>query len=387
MTRRKKKLFQTLAIAAALGSLTSSSFAGTFVYVSNAEDGDISSYELITTPKAQLKPGARVPAAKLVMPMAASPDGRFLHAAARAKPFAVYSFRIDPKSGSLQWLGATPLPDSMVSISIDQTGQWLLGASYGGNSLSMNRIAANGRVDADPAQFFQSGGVKPHSIKTDKANGTVYVPHLATDEIKSYRFNAKSNTPIAEQGSSTPVKKGTGPRHFVVSPDDRFLYVLTELTGRVMAYQRDATSGALTEIQDISTLPENTKLLPGQPRVPVGTPGAIPFDETTAIWCADIQITPNGRFLYTSERTLGTLSQFEVDAKTGRLKFIGQVSTEKQPRGFAIDPQSQYLVASGEKSSTISLYAIDGSNGTLSLVEQVPVGKGANWVTIVRTEQ
>ena len=387
MIRQKKNLFQTLAVAAALGSLTTAAVAGTFVYVSNADDGDISSYELITTPKAQLKPGARVPAAKLVMPMAASPDGRFLHAAARAKPFAVYSYRIDPKSGALQWLGATPLPDSMVSISIDQTGQWLLGASYGGNSLSMNRIAANGRVDADPAQFFQSGGVKPHSIRTDKANAVVYVPHLGTDEIRSYQFNAKSNTPIAEQASSTPVKKGTGPRHFVISPDDRFLYALTELTGRVMVYQRDAASGALTEIQDISTLPENTKLLPGQPRVPVGTPGSIPFDETTAIWCADIQLTPNGRFLYTSERTLGTLSQFEVDAKTGKLKFIGQVPTEKQPRGFAIDPQSQYLVASGEKSSTISLYAIDGSKGTLSLVEQVPVGKAANWVTFVRTEQ
>jgi 6-phosphogluconolactonase len=104
------------------------------------------------------------------------------------------------------------------------------------------------------------------------------------------------------------------------------------------------------------------------------------------IFSAEIKLTPNGKFLYTSERTKGTLSGFEVDPQTGKVKYLFTVPTEEMPRGFNIDPSGQFLVASGQKSDKVSLYSINQSTGELNLIERVPGGKGANWVTIIKTK-
>jgi 6-phosphogluconolactonase len=134
----------------------------------------------------------------------------------------------------------------------------------------------------------------------------------------------------------------------------------------------------------VSALPPDSKLGPGMPRGSVGGANAPPPRNTdNDIWAADIHLTPNGRFLYASERTSSTLAAFGVDAGTGNLTYLGSTPTEKQPRGFAIDPGGKYLVASGEKSDTISAYAIDASSGALRPIGQYPTGKGSNWVEIV----
>lgn len=373
------------AILALIPALAAPAEAGTFVYVSNQDDSDVSTYSMAPD-TGTLTPGPRAPAAKLVMPMASSADGKFLYAAIRSKPFSMFNYRIDPASGALRWVGTSPLPESMVNIAIDRSGRWLLAASYGGNALAVQAIGPDGRVAGEPAQFIPSGGVKPHSIRVDYDNAFAYVPHLGTDEVRVYKFDAKAGKLTPADPPAVKLKAGTGPRHFIISKDNRFLYVLGEMTGVVTVFARDKTSGGLKEIQTIDSVPPNSGLKPGQPRVPVGTPGAVPFDESTAIWAADIQVTPNGRFLFTTERTHSTITSFEVDTKSGQLRYVGNVPTEKQPRGIAVDPQGRYLVASGEKSPNLSVYAIDGNTGALSVKQQVPVGAGANWVQFVQTK-
>ncbi len=369
----------------AMGALLATSApAATYVYVSNQTDADISAYELTAGVAPKLKPIQRVPAGKLVMPMTASRDGRYLYAAAGAAPFSLYTYRVDSTSGQLAGISTVALPDNMVSIDLDATGKWLLGTSYGGATVALHRIGANGIPETNATQFFNSGGVKPHSIKVDRSNTRVYVPHLGTDELRSYAFNSKAKLPLTEAGSKIAMEQGFGPRHFVISRDNRFMYVLSEFNGKVNVYKRDS-SGNLLELQSISSLAADTRLQPRQARVPVGTPSAVPVDETLAIWCADIQMSPNGKFLYTSERTESKLSQFSVDAKTGKLSFLGQLPTEKRPRGFAIDPSGKFLIASGELSATLSLYTIDQKTGKLNLVDKAPAGAGANWVTIIGT--
>ena len=111
-----------------------------------------------------------------------------------------------------------------------------------------------------------------------------------------------------------------------------------------------------------------------------------PRDVANDIWASDLHLTPNGKFLYTAERTSSTLGGFKVDGATGKLTFIGSRPTEKQPRGFAIDPSGKFIVVSGEKSDTISSYAIDGESGALKEIGKYPTGKGANWVEIVAFE-
>jgi len=94
-------------------------------------------------------------------------------------------------------------------------------------------------------------------------------------------------------------------------------------------------------------------------------------------------MTPNGTFLYISERTGSTISLLSVDGSTGKLAYVSSTPTERQPRGFAIDPKGRYMVVTGEKSDTVSVYAIDQASGTLKLLNKYAAGKGANWVEIV----
>jgi 6-phosphogluconolactonase len=355
--------------------------AGTFVYVSNAADGDIGTYRM--QPGGALQPGARVKAAEVVGPMAVSADRRFLYAAVRSKPFSVHAYAIDPGTGALAPLSVSPLAESCPYISLDKTGRYLFGASYHAHLISVNAVGSDGRVAAAPLQVIPVGR-NAHSIRTDESNSFVYVPTLGSDQMFQFAFDARSGRLSSNTPAVAQMQPGTGPRHFVTSADNRFLYVLSELLGTVTTFALDAKTGLLTEIGSASGLPPDTKLVPGAPRVAVGAPNAAPpRNRDNDIWAADIHLTPDGRFLYISERTGSTLGAFNVNAQSGKLTYLASTPTESQPRGFAIDPKGRFLVAAGEKSDTISVYAIDRASGALSLLQKYPAGKGANWVEIV----
>jgi len=355
--------------------------AGTFVYVSNAEDGDISVYSL--QPDGALTQGGRAPAAKIVMPMAVSPDRRFLYAGVRSKPFSVHVYSIDPGTGALKPLSVSPLAESFPYISLDKTERFLFGASYGAHLISVNAVGADGRVAAEPLQVIPVGR-NAHSIRADESNTFVFVPTLGTDQMFLFTFDAKSGRLASNTPATYLMKAGTGPRHFITSRDNKFVYVLSELLATVTTFALDSKTGTLTEVSSASGLPADTKLGPGAPRGAVGAPGGPPPRNTdNDIWAADIHLTPNGKFLYITERTSSSLAAFGVDGATGKLTYLGSTPTEKQPRGFAIDPKSKFLIAVGEKSDTLSVYAIDQSSGALTLPKKYPVGKGANWVEIV----
>jgi 6-phosphogluconolactonase len=227
-----------------------------------------------------------------------------------------------------------------------------------------------------------------HSIRIDNTNRYVFVPHLGTDQIFQFVFDEKSGKLTANTPAVLQLKQGTGPRHIIVSGDNRFLYLLSELTGTVTTLALDAGNGTLKELDSVSVLPSDTKLAPGMPRGAVGTPGAnqAPRNTDNDVWAADLHLTPDGRFLYASERTSSTLGGFRVDPSSGKLTFLGSTPTEKQPRGFNIDPTGRFVVVSGELSDTISSYAIDAESGALKPVGRYPTGKGANWVEIVTTD-
>jgi 6-phosphogluconolactonase len=369
-----------MSVLASLAGGTPALAAGTFVYVSNADDGDISTYTL--KPDGELQVGARVKAASVVMPMTVSPDRRFLYAASRSKPFSVHVYSIDSGTGALNHLATSPLAESFPYISLDRTGRFLFGASYGAALVSVNAVGADGRVAADPLQVIPVGR-NAHSIRADATNGFVYVPTLGTDQVFQFTFDARtgrlaSNTPAVLQ-----LKAGFGPRHFVISRDNKFVYLLSELTATVTTLSLDARTGVLTEVSSAAGLPADSKLVPGAPRGAVGAPGAAPRNTDNDIWAADIHMTPDEKLLYITERTSSSLAGFRVDGATGKLTYLSSTPTEKQPRGFAIDPRGKFLVAAGEKSPTISVYAIDPTSGALSRLKQYPVGKGANWVEIV----
>jgi 6-phosphogluconolactonase len=361
---------------------SASAHAATFVYVSNAEDGNIGIYTL--QQDGSLQPGARVEAAKVVMPMAVSPDKRFLVAAVRSKPYEAYTYAIDRASGALKLVGKGPLAESYPYIAIDRTGRFLLSASYGGHQVGVNPIGADGKV-GEPAQVIPTAR-NAHAIRIDQTNRFVFVPHLGTDQMFQFVFDEKSGKLSANTPPVVQLKQGTGPRHLIFSSDNKFVYLLNELTATVTTLALDAKDGTLKEVDSASAMPPDTKLGPGAPRGAVGAPGQAPRNTDNDIWASDLHLTPNGRFLYAAERTSSTLGAFRVDAASGKLTYVGSTPTEKQPRGFAIDPSGRFVVVSGEKSDTISSYAIDAETGALKPIGRYPTGKGANWVEIVAFE-
>ena len=369
------------ATASLIGIAPALALAATFVYVSNAEDGDIGAYRMLDS--GELQPGARAKAASVVMPMALSPDRRFLYAASRSKPYSVHAYSIDPATGALAHLSTSPLAESFPYISLDKTGRFLLGASYGAHLISVNAVGNDGRVATEPLQVIPVGR-HAHSIRVDESNKFAYVPTLGSDAIFQFAFDARTGKLTSNTPAVALMKPMTGPRHFITSRDNKFLYALSELQGTVTTFALDGKTGLLAEVSSASGLPPDTKLGPGAPRAPISGPNAPPpRNADNDIWAADIHMTPNGKFLYISERTSHTLGAFSVDGASGKLTYLSSTPTERQPRGFAIDPKGRFLVASGEKSETISVYAIDTGSGALKLLDKYPTGKGSNWVEIV----
>ena len=349
-----------------------------FVYVSNADDGDISCYTL--NEGGSLGLGARVKADKGVMPMGVSPDRRYLVAVARAATSSAYTYSIDRATGALTHVGTAPLAANCPYIFFDRSGRFLLCASYSENRVVVHRVNGDGTI-GEAVQVIPTAR-NAHAIRADETNRYAFVPHLGTDQVFQFLFDEKSGRLTANTPPLLQMAQGSGPRHLVTSPDNRFVYVLSELTAVVITCALDGDTGLLTAVSAASALPPESELVPGAPR----GPHAPTRDVSNDIWASDIHITPDSKFVYAAERTGNTIAAFSVDAASGKLTLAGVTETEQQPRGFRIDASGRYMVVSGEKSETVSSYVIDRASGALDLVGRYPTGKGANWVEIVTFE-
>jgi 6-phosphogluconolactonase len=355
---------------------------GTFVYVSNGEDGDIAVMEL-NPETGYLKMVEKVPAGPNVKHMALSPDHRFLYASVRSEPFSVITYLINSETGNLTQISREPLPENMVYISVDQTGRFLLSVSNKDNDaiIAVNPIGLEGFVQSVPAQVI-STGPNPHSILVDPSNRFVYVPHLGNGQVKQFLFNQSTGVLSQNDPSAVYTKDGSGPRHFDFSPNNRFVYVSNEMDGMVYSYKMDNKTGTLTEIQRISAIPPNLSLEPSTPAAGNGVPGMGNGEVTTA-GVADIHITPDGKWLYVSERSTSTIAAFAVDRHSGNLTYIESYDTEKIPRGINIDPRGNFVIAAGQESGHVSVHEINQENGELKILNRYESGKDPNWIEIV----
>lgn len=366
--------------AAALGVTPAS--AKTYVYVSNAEDGDIDGFVMDRASGALTSLG-KTTAGKAVMPMTVSPNRKFLYAVVRSKPFIVVTYAVDPASGTLTQKATAPLPDSMAYVSTDATGRFLFTSSYGGDKIAVSPIDATGLVEAEALQVIPTGR-KAHCIRPDSSNRFVYATNLGSDQILQFRFNAKTGKLIPNDPPLVKSPPENGPRHIVFSPDHKYIYVSHELSGKIAQFSVDRSKGTLKAIGYTASVPAESGLLPGlSPEAMAANPQAADGGDKPRVWAADLQITPNGRFLYASERTSSKIALLSVAPGTGQPTYVTNYATETQPRGIGIDPTGTYLVVSGEKSDRLSVYKINQTTGELTLLDRYPVGKGANWVEFV----
>ena len=354
------RLIPALTALLTLPLLGPASHAATMVYVANADSREIGVLTLDET-NGHVQEITRVPVTGLVFPLAISPDRRFLYAGLRSEPYGVTTFAIDQTNGALTPLSTVKLPDNMAYISTDRTGRFLFGASYFGDKISVNPIGQQGFVQPRPVQVIATRP-KAHAILPDPSNSWVFATNLGGDIILQYKFNPVTGELTPNTPPFVETAKGAGPRFFVFHPGGRFVYATDELGNAVDTYRLDQTKGTLTQTSSAKVAPPDV----------AGTPAP-----------ADLHITPDGRFLYASERTSNTIAGYRVDIETGALTLIGHVPTETKPRGFAIDPRGRYLLAVGETSNAMTVYAIDQATGALTPLSHLPMGKDPNWVEIL----
>ncbi|WP_175793895.1 lactonase family protein [Burkholderia ambifaria] len=341
------------------------------VVVSNAVDGDLATFSL--TSDGALAPLARYPVGDAAMPIAVQADRARLYVATRGEHPTIVAFRVATGTGTFARIGATAIDASQAYLSLDRSGRWLLGASYGGNSLSLYDAARMRDGDGAPLQVAH-GIANAHAVVVSPDNRFAYVSSLGSDRIFTFALVEDAGGLRALEHGETRVPAGFGPRHLRFARDGRALVVVSEFQATLATFARDTDSGRLGDAQVSARHPAVADLAQGHARPPAPS--------GPAVWAADLHLTPDERFAYVSERTSSQLLCYRRAADSS-FEPAHATLTETQPRGFAIDQSGRWLVACGEQSEYVSVYAIAPADGTLALHARVPGGRGANWVALV----
>ncbi|MFE4109138.1 6-phosphogluconolactonase [Kosakonia sp. YIM B13611] len=291
-----------------------------------------------------------------VQPMVVSPDKRYLYVGVRPE-FRVLAYRIAPDDGALTFAAESPLPGSPTHISTDRSGRFLFSASYNAGSVSVVRLD-----DGLPVGIVDvvEGLEGCHSANISPDNRTLWTPALKQDRICLFTLADDGNLTAQDPAEVTTVE-GAGPRHMAFHPNQRFAYCVNELNGSVDVWQLSDAHGNIECVQTLDMMPAD-------------------FSDTR--WAADIHITPDGRHLYTCDRTASLITVFSVSEDGSVLSIEGFQPTETQPRGFNIDNRGQYLIAAGQKSHHIAVYEIGGEQGLLTEKFRYAVGQGPMWVVV-----
>ena len=237
------------------------------------------------------------------------------------------------------------------------TTAWTIPANQ---ALNLNPALTYALVDTPRGLLVLAESLVTACLERYGLAGTVLATSLGGAELMVFGFHA-------ETGRLSPVsvwqaRAGAGPRHFRFDRTGRWVYLLNELDGTLDVLSWNPTEGRLVHQQTVGILPPGFN---GKP------------------WAADLHLTPDGRHLYTSERTSSTLAHFGVDLASGLLKAQGHTPVEAQPRGFAIDPTGGYLLVVGQTSHHLSCFRIDRETGQLHLQQRMPLGQSPNWVEIL----
>ncbi len=193
-----------------------------------------------------------------------------------------------------------------------------------------------------------------HAIVPDPTNRFVLVPDLGLDQLFVYRFDEQTGALTPNTPAFAAIAPGSGPRHVRFHPNGRWVYLINEMASTIVAFAWDARQGTLAPMQAISTLPAD-------------------FHGVSA--CAELELHPNGKFLYGSNRGHDSLAVFAIDQDTGRLTPVEHTASGgKTPRNFAFDPSGKWIVLTNQDSSNAVVFRVDADTGRLTRTgEPVPV--------------
>lgn len=347
-----------------VGTYYSPKSEGVYVFKFNSENGTAKEISHIKTSNPSF--------------VAISPNEKYVYTVHETAPqdgkggdIAAFSF--DKKSGILTSINKQLSGgDHPCHVEVDKTGNWLFASNYTGGSLSVLPINTDGSLGQATIKHHTGSGKNLQRQKSPHVHGAIissdnrklYVTDLGIDKLVVYDFDVVTGTLTPAEQKSIQAEPGSGPRLFTFHPNNKYAYQIEELSGTVVVYKNK--KGKLERLQRISTLP---------------------IGDTSFAGSADIHLSPDGKFLYASNRgEINTIAIYNVNKKNGKLKLIGHQSTlGKTPRNFSIDPSGKYLLVENQNSDEIVIFKRDLSTGFLADTgNRISIGKPVciKWIGI-----
>jgi 6-phosphogluconolactonase len=293
--------------------------------------------------------------------LAVSPNSKFLYSI-DAEQFGsengefVAAYAIEGRTGKLRRLNRKSSRGSASCyLDVDATGKTVVVANYSTGSVAALPVKEDGSL-GEAASFLQHRGssIDParqkephaHSIEVSRDNRFALAADLGIDKVLVYRLDAATaELSASEVQAFATVPPGSGPRHLTFHPSGQLVYVINELKNTVTCFDYVADSGRLTQRQTISTLPSD-------------------FSGTS--YCADLKITPSGRFLYGTNRGHDSIAIYRIE-EDGRLSLVGiEPSLGKGPQNLLITPDGGWLLCANMPGNNVAVFAINSNTGRLT---------------------
>ena len=272
----------------------------------------------------------------------------------------VSAFTRDAVTGTLR-----PLNDQLSHgadpcyVSLDPSGRYVLVANYSGGTIAVLPVAAGGQLEAATCVIHHQGssirpeqeGPHPHMIRPSGDGPFVLVTDLGIDQVLVYQLDPSTGQLAPNERGTAVVsdQSGAGPRHFAFAPNGHTVYVINELNSTLTVYDYTPERGELHPRQVVSTLP-------------AGVDGPAIGNS-----CAHIAVSPDGRFVYGSNRGHDSIAIWEVEDANGTLRSVGHESTQgRSPRNFSLDPTGAWLLVANQESDTIVPFRRDPGTGRLT---------------------
>lgn len=273
-----------------------------------------------------------------------SPDKKIIYTVSEGSSSSVIAFKVK-MDGTLEHINTeSSNGKGPCHISLNETGTKAVVSNYHGGTVSVYAIKADGGIN-EASQIFNhnTNDEKSHAHSALFSEDNLFVADLGTNKLYQYRL--KDNNKF-ELYSFIKMEGNPGPRHFTLSKDKKFIYIINEYGGSITTVKK--TKSGLKKIDHDSTLDKN-------------------FKEKNK--CADIHLSKDERFLYGSNRGENTIAVFKRNQKKGTIKKIQSISVHGDwPRNFTLDPSGKFLLVANKKSNNISVFKVNTNDGTLSFL-------------------
>ena len=302
-------------------------------------------------------------------PMALDPRGRFLHVGCRDRQ-QLSSYRIAPATGGLSLISTVPLEGEPVQIVTDRTGRYVLSAFFYQSKVGVHAINDQGRIASTPIEWRETA-YGCHGVEVDRSNQYLFVPHVARsgapNGITQFRFDQRTGRLTPNTPAFLQLTDNEGPRHLLVHPTLNVAYSSDEQGSSATAYRLDVSTGTLTKMQSISTVPGD-------------------YTARNFVSCSELLIHPNGRLLFVVTRVHDSIASFTIDQTTGRLSEADRVPTEPDVRPLCLDPTGRFMAAagSGGTAGRLATYEVNPATGKMTPLEAYDAGNGPMWILMRR---